>query len=131
MAELLVRASKHWMDDLKQTDINKMSGGEKEAYDARTQIGDIIVVKPDGWVWGKEECLPTFLIVKLPGISVDTVEHFTQPLMGLEGKILKRRKFRVPETSTTNYTQLGNSVVTINISAQITTFINAVVEKTS
>lgn len=91
MAELLVRAKKHWMDDLTAEQVDKLPIDEKESYNARCQIGDIIVVKPDGWEWGREECLPTFLVIKLPGVNVSDVEHLTQPLNGDVEKDFSRR----------------------------------------
>lgn len=33
--------------------------------------GDIVVVRPDGWQWGRNECLPDFIVVKVPGLAVD------------------------------------------------------------
>ena len=31
--------------------------------------GDIIVVRPDGWQWGREECPPIYQVVKVDNIS--------------------------------------------------------------
>jgi len=39
--------------------------------------GDIVIIKPDGWPWGREEGLPKFLIVKLPGVTVDELAAYT------------------------------------------------------
>jgi hypothetical protein len=47
MAELLIKARDPW-----------------QITDNGTRKGDIIVVRPDGWEWGKEECLPRFIVVK-------------------------------------------------------------------
>ncbi|MFA6100393.1 MAG: hypothetical protein WC750_06030 [Patescibacteria group bacterium] len=82
MAELLIKAKKHWMDEFTQKQIDDLPVNAKESYNARTQIGDVIVVKPDGWPWGNEECLPTFLVIKLPGVAVSDVEYLTQELYG-------------------------------------------------
>ena len=65
MAELLVKAKPHWKDSWNQTKINSLSENEKRHYNARSQIGDIIVVKQDGWNWGKEERLPNFIVIKI------------------------------------------------------------------
>lgn len=35
----------------------------------RHQLGDIITVQPDGWTWGKQEGLPTFVRVRVPGVD--------------------------------------------------------------
>ena len=41
--------------------------------------GDPVVVQPDGHVWGRKEGLPRFVVVKIPGVSVATVEALVQP----------------------------------------------------
>lgn len=67
MAEFLVFAQgHHWMDDSPAA-----AATCQKSYDARMKVGDIVVVRPDGWSWGKRECLPDFLIVKVPGLTVD------------------------------------------------------------
>ena len=139
MAELLVRASGHWLDSKTQGEVDAMPQGERDSYNARTQVGDIIIVKPDGWEWGKEECLPTFLVVKLPQVDVATVEHFTNPLNEIyineqgreQQRLLKRRKYRIPENWVSNKALLGESVIEITLSAQKQALINSIVEKTS
>lgn len=124
MAELLVSAKKHWMDDLSIEEVEKMTSTNKESYDARSQIGDIIVVKPDGWVWGREECLPTFIVVKLPGVTIEEVEHLTQMLVDTtileHPKILKRRKYQIPKSYVDDAKTAVNSVVTISQSKNFT-----------
>lgn len=134
MAELLIQARGHWMDNFTQTQIDALSERDKKSREARIQLGDIVVVKPDGWTWGKEECLPRYIVVKLPGISVDTVEHLTEHLLGTpdingERPILKKRKWQIP----TNWMQshLTENSVTINLSQAQTTLLNNLVEKTS
>lgn len=131
MAELLVRAKPHWMDDLKPGEVNKLSPQDLQSYNARTQIGDIIVVRPDGWEWGREECLPNFIVVKLPTISIDTVKKYEETLMNADHIMLKRRKHRIPQSWVENYKTLNQSVVTINLTAQQTALISSVIEKTS
>jgi len=105
MAELLVRAQKHWMDDLKQEDVDKMTAIEKEHYEARCQIGDVVAVRPDGWKWGKLECPPEFVIVKIPDMKVEDAEHFNKQLnevvteSGKERlKMVRFRKYALPKT---------------------------------
>ena len=88
MAELLIHVKTvnapegcaHWMDNFTQSKIDSLSDVDKRSRNARSQLGDIVVVKPDGWVWGREECLPNYLVVKLPQLTVEQVEHFTQSL---------------------------------------------------
>ena len=81
MAELLVKAKAHWMDSLKQDEIDKMSNMQKEQYNSRSQIGDVIVVRPDGWVWGKEECLPNFIVVKVPDMAIEEAKKHEEQLV--------------------------------------------------
>jgi hypothetical protein len=71
MAELLVRAMGHELDKLSSADVEKMDAKTKAQYEARTQKGDVIVVKPDGWQWGKCECLPEYIIVKVAGTEAE------------------------------------------------------------
>jgi len=57
MAELLVKAiSASHMDPLKDLTCYK--------------AGDPVVVQPDGHVWGAEEGLPRFWIIKVPSVTV-------------------------------------------------------------
>jgi len=63
---------------LKQDDIDKLSVEKKQSYDARSQKGDIIVVKPDGWKWGKEECPPRFVVIKVPEIKYEDAKKSFQ-----------------------------------------------------
>ena len=81
MAELLIKSSPHWMDSLSQSEVAKMTKEQLQSYNARSQIGDIIVVRPDSWEWGKEECPPNFVVVKLKGVKEEDVKHYEQPLM--------------------------------------------------
>ncbi len=62
--------------------------------ESRSMKGDIIVVKPDGWKWGKEERPPKFVVIKLVGVKVEDVKHYEEPLMDKE-VMLKRRKYAV------------------------------------
>ena len=135
MAELLIRASGHWMDNFTQAQIDALDEGGKKSRDARTQVGDIICVRPDGWEWGKEECLPTFIVARVPQYSVDDAKHFEQVLMDTTDPehpfMLKRRKYRVPPNIVDQYVILGNSVVDIVLTQQQENFINNIIEKTS
>ena len=77
MAELLIRAIGHWRDN---EDTSKMSEQELVSWNARSQKGDIIVVRPDGWKWGNCECLPDFIVVKVKG-TMEENKHLEEPLM--------------------------------------------------
>ena len=67
MAEILLRA---------QNQIDVPADPEKVA---RLRVpGDVVVVMPDGHPWASRECLPRFWIIKLPGVSVETVRKLTE-----------------------------------------------------
>ena len=105
MAELLVRAKKHWMDDLTQKEVDALPENRKASHEARCQIGDVVVVRPDGWPWGKCECLPDFVVVKIPGMSVDEAKKYEEKLtetVGEEIKTIRYRKYSLPKTDIEN-----------------------------
>lgn len=95
-AELLVRAKGHWLDG---ADTSKMTEQELASYNARSQKGDIIVVRPDGWEWGSSECPPNFVVVKLKGVAVEDVKKYEEQLIDTTDKdkpiVLKRRKYKI------------------------------------
>jgi hypothetical protein len=104
-AELLVKANGHWMDSLTQAEVDKLDKGALESYEARAQKGDIIVVRPDGWKWGKEECLPNFIIVKVPQMSEAEAKQYESSLYDRtdpQNQIMLRvRKNAMPKTDVT------------------------------
>jgi hypothetical protein len=61
------------------------------------KLGDIVEVRPDGANYGRCECLPTFFIVKIPGLSVETARKYMDPEVISIGAgddiISKRRKY--------------------------------------
>jgi hypothetical protein len=73
-AEFLVKADANWQDSLPQVAVNAMNTSDKASYGARYEKGDIVAIRADGWKWGKEECLPKFVVVKVPGLSVTDAE---------------------------------------------------------
>ena len=97
MAELLVRAKPHWKDSWDATKVSSLSKIELQRYNARSQVGDIIVVKPDGWKWGKEERLPNFVVVKIPSLSYTLAKQYESRLIPASGDyvMLKKRKWNI------------------------------------
>jgi len=79
-AELLVKAKKHYMDDFTQEQVDKMTVEQRQSYEARSQIGDVIVVRPDGWKWGKEECLPNFVVIKMPDVTMEEAKKYEEQM---------------------------------------------------
>jgi uncharacterized protein YlzI (FlbEa/FlbD family) len=58
MAELLIKAKEPW-----------------QITDSGSRKGDIILVRPDGWKWGKCECLPDFIVVTVEGKANDLKDY--------------------------------------------------------
>ena len=47
----------------------------------QTHRGEIIVIKPNGWMWGRKERPPEYIIVKVPGVTVAQAIKYTQGLI--------------------------------------------------
>jgi len=143
-AELLVHAKPHWMDSFTQTEVDKLSPGDKQSYEARSQIGDIVVVRPDNWVWGKEECLPNFVVVKVPGMNEVEAKQYEQSLMEQKGidehgapimVMLRHRKYALPKTDITaiktntvtfsKTSLIANTITKIGLATEISAPINS------
>ena len=41
--------------------------------------GDVVDVRPDGFKWGREECPPRFVVVCIPGSSVEESRKYLEP----------------------------------------------------
>jgi hypothetical protein len=89
MAEILVKAIDHVHPD-----------PEKDRRGAYKR-GMPVVVFPDGHSWGADEGLPKFVIIKIPGISVSSVEKYIQHQFedtpGEDGicQVYRRRLWRI------------------------------------
>ena len=81
MAELLIKAQDPW-----------------RVTDTGTRKGDIIVVCPDGWKWGREECLPHFVVVKTEETFEEAKKYEDSLTEEKDGEmvVLKVRKHHVP-----------------------------------
>jgi hypothetical protein len=49
--------------------------------------GDIIVVRPDGWVWGTSECLPQYVVVKMAGVTEEYAKKYEESLTEQVAKV--------------------------------------------
>ena len=137
MAELLVKAKAHWMDSLSQEEVDKLPPYKRQTYNARSQIGDVIVVKPNGWKWGREECLPNYVVVKIPNLKVEDAKEYEYPLFGKIGvneagdpvaPVLKGRKHQIPKAVIDNAKQLSKSTIVVD-AAQKDSFIAGIIKK--
>lgn len=135
MAEFLIKAQPHWLDKYTEEEALKLFPHvTSESYRSHTTKGDIICVRPDGWKWGRCECLPEYIVVTIPGLAVDRAyegQLFSQ-ILSKRGdewvpKLLKVRKFNVPTLVINTLVSLKQSVVT-QTKAQI---IDTLEEKTS
>ena len=70
MAEILIKAIDHTHPD---PDIDR-----RGAY----KRGMPVVVFEDGHSWGSEECLPKFVLIKIPEVSAATVKKYIEPELG-------------------------------------------------
>lgn len=99
---------------------------------AASEIGDIIIIRPDGHVWGNAECLPEYLVVKLPRVDYETVKQYKAALTlgtGNDAVIVKRRRWNVPVAWIKARVAEGNSVITITKNNLKTQFIEKILEK--
>lgn len=104
MAEFLVLAKGHWQDNLSKQEIASMTEEQKAKFDRRPQKGDIVCVRPDGWEWGKSECLPDFIVYKIPGMTVEEAMKYEEPVYENKVNVLgdtvpevvKFRKHQIP-----------------------------------
>lgn len=67
------------------------------------KTGDPVVVKPDGWGWGREECPPKFIVLKVPELSVEDGRQYVvsetqtvvDPEMGEREEVTRRRRYGI------------------------------------
>ena len=83
MAEILIKA----VDATHADPIKDQRGCYKR--------GMPVCVMPDGHTWGAAERLPAFVVLKLPGITVERVQAFLHPLVDAEGEVVRRRLWQI------------------------------------
>jgi hypothetical protein len=93
------------------------------------KLGHVISVQPDGHKWGKEECLPKFFIVKLPKVSIATVNKFMEvkmDILNVENKepiAIRKYKLDVANLTTALKTTLErDGVITINKASDLESY---------
>ena len=128
MCELLIQAKPSWLESATQEQLDKCNPA---SVNARIQIGDIVVIKPNGWEWGREETLPNYYIIKVPNISVEEAEYATQSLMDTTDPekpvMLKKRKYQIPQ-SIINQLNNNDGVITTQVDS---TWLANLIEKES
>ena len=128
MAQFLIKAQEPWNNDL------------PTAPPERSRLGDIIVVRPDSHVWGREECLPRFIVVKITNMTYDDAKHLEESLMVDDGvdeegnpkkKMGKVRKWQVPQAYMTKAISDRTSFIEITLTNKQQQFLQNLIEKTS
>jgi hypothetical protein len=76
MCEILVYAKVQWMEEVSEEEKDKWGVKMWAKYNRRLVKGNPIVVKPDGWKWGKRECPPDFVVLKIPNMTVKEGEKY-------------------------------------------------------
>jgi hypothetical protein len=76
---------------------------QRDNYEARAVVGDVIVARQLGWTWGREENLPRYVIIRVNGMNIAEARKFEERLeddvLGPDEKhpkLLKKRKWQVP-----------------------------------
>lgn len=115
MAEILIKAKSHWMENI---DRSSWDQNELNKYARRTSVGSPIVIKPDNWNWGGKECPPQFIVLKLPGVEIKDIRKYLEseyttineqePL-----EMLKQRKYQFPEDLVNEVIVAGEETITL------------------
>jgi hypothetical protein len=111
--EFLIKVKPSWMEAL--SDQERIQKGIVEEYNRRGVVGDIIVVRPGGWKWGKEECLPNFIIIKIPDMTMQEGKKYEDRLTEeVQGEIIikKKRKYQISESLVTIVKTMGGILQT-------------------
>jgi len=122
MCELLIQAKGHWMDDFTQEQIDALDDIKKASRNARIELGDIVVIKSNGWTWGNEEGLPNYYILKVPNLTIEDASHLTQSLVDDSDPehpiIKKKRRYQIPQQIISHLNN-NDGVYTINVTAEV------------
>jgi len=70
--------------DIEQYKSDKAKSDELAVLDIQgcSKLGDIIDIRPDGFCWGKAECPPIFIRIKVPGGSEKSYQYLREPVLG-------------------------------------------------
>ena len=77
MAEILIRAYNSWMEAVPQATKDKWSVAMWAKYNRRRRKGNPIVIKSNGWKWGKKECLPRYVILRVD-MSMEEAKKYVE-----------------------------------------------------
>ena len=108
-------------------------------FDTGCKVGDILVVRPDGFTWGLAEVLPDYIVIKIPGVTYEAAKMYEDQLTADDGvdpqgnpktKMVRLRKYAVPLAYMQNAISKNWSVVVITVQQKKLDFINGIVTKT-
>lgn len=121
MAEALVIAQASHLESFPPNERNKWTKARKAMYARRNRIGDISVIRPDGWQWGAKERLPYFVVIKVPEITYEQAKAYEDRVRGTidsagNSEIIHKHRFAVPESFVQNMIDLGQDSVTVSLS---------------
>ena len=127
MCEFLIKAKNNWMLEAESIGPDDDPILRKD-WDAETikkmerggRVGNPIVVKPDGWKWGKRECPPDFVVVKVLDMTVEEGEEYLGAAYDYTAKptqegiypIAYRKKY-VFDNTDIDVAKLTNSTITV------------------
>lgn len=79
--DVLVQAKEFWQKDMA---IPEGTTADTTAWFRdmlqQTHKGDIIIVKPNGWVWGNREKPPGFVIIRIPDATMAQADKYMEGL---------------------------------------------------
>ena len=80
--EILVKAQKFWQRSkaIPEGTLQDSISYLRDMWH-QTHRGEIIVIKPNGWEWGRKERPPEYIVVKVPGVTVAQAIKYTQGLI--------------------------------------------------
>lgn len=90
MAEFLIKA----VDATHKNPIDHWQGCYKK--------GDPVTVQRDGHTWGREECLPKFIVLKVPSMSIKSGRKYTKYARNIFAQE-SRRKYKFDFSRLSNH----------------------------
>ncbi len=121
MCEFLHRAEDwHQYDDLNQGQFNRLPERKKQSYARRLRLGDPIAIHADGQEWSVNETLPTFVKVKIPGLSVEDGGAYMDQVFGApdpeelsNAEITRLSRFQLPASIVQSIIDSGSDFLVI------------------
>ncbi len=99
--DLLVKAEANYKENALASERSRWSDEDKEKFEQRSTVGDIVAVRPTGWEWGAEERPPKYVVITITGLTYQEALYLQTPLEDespgqIVSKLIKIRKYSVP-----------------------------------